>query len=172
MANEASKDIYLAYLSAKTFEGLGVCGGLLLVSHSGRPVEFHCTSPVTTSRTQEILFGHSLQKYLYCEQIARALADELKQKPTLFLTNVPELIDLGTQTETPAVYVRSSSTGAWDSDRPPLFELDGRAVYWLRGAETVEGIETTLRAFHRVVPIDEPFERIAQALEEAHAVAR
>ncbi|MEQ1904249.1 MAG: hypothetical protein ABL888_08705 [Pirellulaceae bacterium] len=172
MAIEAFHDIYLAYISAKTFEGLGACGGLLLVNHTGRPVEFHCTSPVTTSRTQEILFGQSLPKFLFCEQIARALADELKQKPTLFLTNVPELIELGTMTETPVVYVRSPASGDWESDRRPLFELDGRAVYLLHGDESVDGIETKLRAFHRAIPIDEPFERIAQALEEAHAVVR
>jgi hypothetical protein len=170
MAIEASKDIYLAYISAKTF--LGACGGLLLVNHTGRPVEFHCTSPVTTSRTQEILFGQSLPKYLFCEQIARALADELKQKPTLFLTNVPESIEFGSQIETPVVYVRKTADSDLESDHRPLFELDGRAVYLMHGAKSVDGIETKLRAFHRAVPIDEPFERIAQALEEAHAVTR
>ena len=172
MAIEASKDIYLAYLSARTIEGLGAVGGLLLVNQTGRPVEFHCTSPVTTTRTQEILFGQTLDRYLFCEQIARALADELKQKPTFFLTNVSELIEFRSQIETPVVYVRKIENGGQEPAHPPQFEIDGRAVYLMHGAQSVDGLETSLRAFHRTVPIDEPFERIAQALEEAHAVAR
>jgi hypothetical protein len=48
------------------------------------------------------------------------------------------------------------------------WELDGRELQaWQLNNPSTEELESTLRTFHGRVPIDEPFERIAQALDEA-----
>ena len=41
----------------------------MLLNLAGRPLEFHCTAPVKPNRVQQILYGPSLQPYLYGEQI-------------------------------------------------------------------------------------------------------
>ena len=43
----------------------GVFGGYLLVDVLGRPVEFHCTTPVKVTRAQQILYGATLHGHLH-----------------------------------------------------------------------------------------------------------
>ena len=75
-------------------EGLGHCGGLLIVSHLGRPIEFHCSAPVVTNRAQKILYGKTYDHYLYCEQIGLSLIDKSKTKPPLIFADSIQLLGL------------------------------------------------------------------------------
>ena len=61
------------YLSAIESADHGYFGGLLIISPLGRPVEFHCTAPIRPSRAQEILYGPTLEAFLYGELIGQAL---------------------------------------------------------------------------------------------------
>ena len=62
------------------------------MSPLGRPLEFHCTSPVRPSRAQEILYGPTLQPYLLGEQISGALLEAAKLTPWLILTDAAAML--------------------------------------------------------------------------------
>ena len=53
--------------------GQGLVGGYLLLNAHARPLEFHCTVPLRANRAQEVLYGPTLQPYLYGEQIGSTL---------------------------------------------------------------------------------------------------
>ena len=61
----------LGFLTILEHEEHGLVGGYLLFTTAGRPLEFHCTAPVKPNRAQQILFGPTLESYLYGEQMAR-----------------------------------------------------------------------------------------------------
>lgn len=73
---------------------LGYVGGLLVANHLGRPVEFQCTTPVRPNKTQEILYGPTLQPFLYAELIGKTLFERLNAKPDLVLVQQESLLDL------------------------------------------------------------------------------
>jgi hypothetical protein len=88
MGNEnPSRETTFGFLSTLETPGHGYFGGYLIVSYLGRPLEFHCTSPVRPSRAQEILYGRSLQPYLLGEQISGTLMQAAKLTPLLILTD-------------------------------------------------------------------------------------
>jgi hypothetical protein len=62
-----SRETSFGFLSSVHTAEHGYFGGYLIVSELGRPLEFHCTSPVRPSRAQEILYGPTLQAYLLGE---------------------------------------------------------------------------------------------------------
>jgi hypothetical protein len=55
----------LGFLAVVEHELHGLFGGYLLLNATGRPLEFHCTAPVRPNRAQQILYGPTLEPYLY-----------------------------------------------------------------------------------------------------------
>ena len=66
---------------------LGLLGGYLLLNAAGRPLEFHCTTPVKANRTQEILYGQRCKPFLYGEQIGQTLLTKSKLTPLVVCTD-------------------------------------------------------------------------------------
>lgn len=83
------------YLLVLEDEHTGFTGGLLTVCDRGRPLEFHCTEPVTPSRAQEILFGPTLRNYVCGELIGGALLAKAKLPIGLLLTTDHETAEAG-----------------------------------------------------------------------------
>ncbi|MDR2170852.1 MAG: hypothetical protein LBP59_11980 [Planctomycetaceae bacterium] len=83
----------------------GLIGGYLVLNQAGRPLEFHCTNPVRPSKTQEILFGVSLEPYLYGEQIARALVSKSKLDVVVILTNIVSTLAVNGLINFPVAYI-------------------------------------------------------------------
>lgn len=190
-----------AFLSIAQFPDFGFCGGLLLLQDNGRPLEFHCTTPIRLSRTQEILFGNSLETTIFSERIGPALCGKLKQAPNAIFVNSPTGLAVRTCSESPVAYIRESAgtiqtvsiagnTESTPSDanqvvrpEPSLFsshvqspqasKLVGR--YEIRSHFEFENdIEKIEPIIHGLAWFDfcEPFERIREALEEAQRAAR
>jgi hypothetical protein len=90
----------------------GYFGGYLIVSQLGRPLEFHCTSPVRPSRAQEILYGPTLQPYLLGEQISSALLIAAKTIPRLIVTDTLAMLAARVQSKSPVVLLQGRSEGA------------------------------------------------------------
>jgi hypothetical protein len=65
----------------------GLFGGYLLLNLAGRPLEFHCTAPVKPNRAQQILYGPTLEAFLYGEQIGHTLLDHAKTEPLVVCTD-------------------------------------------------------------------------------------
>ncbi len=85
----------LGFLSVLEDEQHGLFGGYLLLSAAGRPLEFHCTAPIRPNRAQQILYGPTLEAFLYGEQIGKALLTKSKTRPAVVCTD-----------KTPALAVR------------------------------------------------------------------
>ena len=91
-ADEKNKTAHLGFLTALGDLRHGVIGGFLVLNMTGRPAEFHCTSPVRPNRAQEILYGETLKSFVYGEQIAPALVGRAKLELAAVLTNDPNML--------------------------------------------------------------------------------
>ena len=156
---------------------LGHCGGLLVVSSIGRPIEFHFTAPVSQNRAQEIMYGKTYPGFLYGDRIGAALVDKAKKMPTLFVTDCSEMLPISELIDPPLVIVpsnnRANKTEAFDGSGLKFFELNGERIYCLNTPpEMLEQVEHHITKFVKQLPFDEPFERIHQAIFEANQVLR
>ncbi|MFN6206230.1 MAG: hypothetical protein ACK49R_07310 [Planctomycetota bacterium] len=166
----------LAFLTVLEIPEVGSCGGMLILNQWGRPVEFHCTAPLTPTRTQEVLFGTTLKSFLFCEQIAAALLEQTKQPPQLILVDRPELLDFHAQTELPLLLISREPQPLPNRVWNGRVSVPRKIEDWEVVAVIPPGEELPVFAaaedFASQLPLDEPFERIRSAMEEAHAVAR
>ncbi len=167
------------FLTCTEFEGLGLCGGLLLVNQVARPLEFHCTLPVKVTRTQSILYGASLRPYVCGQVIGRALIDKAKTAPHLLVTDSLETAEVRQTTDLPVVLLMTSC----DSGPPQEVATDDWARLEVEGIEAYLGrssngdlrcseVQTWLLQYAQRNDLREPFERVRQAISEAHDAAR
>lgn len=177
-ANETGTLETVGYLSISKLEPVGYCGGFLLLNATGRPVEFHCTLPINPDRSQEILFGAALLPVLFVDCIGRPLTQKASRPPELILVDDDLLLGLQKGLECPVIHLNESLTvaagmgqatldgapsGVPDRDLSPLVGsplADSRLVQ----RPTPEIVS---RLAERV-ELAEPFERIREALQEAH----
>ncbi|MGD9634281.1 MAG: hypothetical protein AB7G28_10830 [Pirellulales bacterium] len=160
------------YLSAVESPELGFFGGYLLVSPLGRPLEFHCTAPIRPSRALEILYGPTLQPYLLGEQIAGTLLAKARTKPQIILTDQPNALCHRVKIDSPIVCWQSS-TGTDDAlpTQPRQLVVAGHAFELPSGFDSDRDIALALLtqlASH--VELLEPFDRIHEAIREAHRI--
>ena len=71
-AVDAKSQPALGFLTVLEHSQHGLMGGYLVLNISGRPLEFHCTAPIKPNRAQQILYGPTLEPYLFGEQIGQA----------------------------------------------------------------------------------------------------
>jgi hypothetical protein len=95
----------LGFLTVTDQPRLGLIGGYLILNQAGRPLEFHCTTPLKPNRTQEILYGSTLEPFLYGEQIAKTLLTRSKSPVSYILTNIAAVLAVQEHIETPVFYV-------------------------------------------------------------------
>ena len=100
-----SSETTFSYLSALHTPEHGYFGGYLILSALGRPLEFHCTSPVRPSRAQEILYGPTLHPFLIGDQIAGSLLVAAKMKPQVILTDQAAMLTCRLRASTPMALV-------------------------------------------------------------------
>ena len=153
---------------------LGHCGGLLVVSHIGRPIEFHCTTPVGPNRAQEIMYGKTYHGFLYSDQIGMALVDKTRNKPGVYVTDCGDLLPISELIDEPVILVENKDAAEpFDGRGLKSFDVQSQKIYCVNAREEqLDWISTCTEAFARTLPLDVPFERIRQAIEEAHSVVR
>jgi hypothetical protein len=172
----------------------GLFGGFLVLNLAGRPVEFHCTAPVKPNRAQQILYGPTLNAFLYGEQIGATLLGHAKSTPLAVCTDREPVLALSELTELPVALVlppdQPPPSGpatvppggqtvlrldAAHSRGPRLltFEL-GRNRLALAQSNTIGQKRLTERLADAADSLDlwEPFTRIREAIEEAQQAAR
>jgi hypothetical protein len=165
---------------------LGLFGGYLLLNLLGRPLEFHCTTPVKPNRAQEILYGPTLAPYLYGELIGRTLVAKASHKPLVVLTDLAAVLALQSQSDLPVALVERDgpSEPPAEPDRPLFRRLDaahplrrpalatfrfgahGLAVDPLYGGNQ-ELVLQRMREVGETFDLAEPFARIREAIEES-----
>ena len=100
---------HLGFLTVIEYQRLGLIGGYLILDRLGRPLEFHCTTPVKANRAQEILYGVTLDAFLYGEQIAQTLIRRAKVKPCTVLTDRPQVLAVQDFIEIPIAFIDTRS---------------------------------------------------------------
>jgi hypothetical protein len=175
----------LGFLTVVESDPHGLFGGFLVLDGGGRPLEFHCTAPVKTNRAQEILFGPTLEPYIYGEQIGQTLAAATKQKPTVICTDLPPVLALREHLEIPVVLIGRGDESE-EPGRPRYrvdaahakaqrinFELGSHQLAVAEGHEADRRlVSDRLAAFAERLDLLEPFSRIREAIAEAQRSGR
>jgi hypothetical protein len=184
----------LGFLTVQCSDEMGLVGGYLILNPVGRPLEFHCTAPVKANRAQQILFGSTLDAFLYGEQIGQTLLNKGSLEPLAVYTDVPHVLAVRDFVNVPVALVLSADAArsaaeqpadsaslpasTWRIDRAhgkaalAMFSL-GRNRLAVAEAHRRDQDEIQQRlAANADFDLAEPFERIREALEEAHKQSR
>ena len=180
----------LAFLTVWEGEDGNCFGGLLAVNPSGRPLEFHCTAPVRANRAQQILFGSTLPAFVYGEQISKALLSGLELVPAVVCTDRTPVLAVQPDVTEPVVLVERIDQGNEEGNeegtevtlaRDTAGEVTA-GLSWEMGSYrlTIDQrreqqraeIESLVELLDETVELDEPFERIREAIQEAQRSAR
>jgi len=177
MAQEAQIPA-LGFLTVVEDAEHGLFGGYLVLNLIGRPLEFHCTTPVKANRAQQILYGPTLAPYLYGEQIAQTLIRKGAVKPRAVFTDQAAVLAARQHVDVPLVLavddMASQSTG--DTTRridPPQTAL--KRFGWgrqplavdLTSAADEQLVLDRLSDVAEDFDLLEPFGRIREAIAEA-----
>lgn len=125
----------------------GIFGGYLLVDGLGRPLEFHCTTPIRVSRAQQILYGPTLEWHLHGRQIGGTLLAGASLEPGVVLVDQPPLLHVQPLTRLPVALVTPV-------ENDPIAR---------------EGLCLKYKDCLPPIDLEEPFERIRAAINEAQS---
>lgn len=178
-----SQETTFGYLSALETPEYGFFGGYLVISHLGRPLEFHCTAPVRPSRAQEILYGPTLQPYLLGEQIGGTLLKKAEVTPRIVLTDQAAVLSLRPLAKSPLVQltdwprdeaghsVQAEGAAASTGLSSTSFSLLGCEWNLPLGYEAEHSaVVELLNLLAKQVDVWEPFDRIHEAIREAQRI--
>jgi len=149
-------------MSSLEVDGRGHVGGLLVTSHTGRPLEFQCTTPVKPDRTQEILYGRALRPWLLGELIGSTLLDRVSIKPDLVVVRDEEMLELRNHTQTPVACLSEANSKSQTSP-----SVAGRQLHFHSGhAADSAFVESRAHLVPDQADLEEPLERVHEALTE------
>jgi hypothetical protein len=185
------------FLTVVEYPEHGLVGGYLVLNQSGRPLEFHCTAPIKPNRAQQILYGPTLESYLFGEQIGRALLSKSSVEPVVIWTDREQALAVREFVDVPVGLVMPANTGTGAGDDgvvageesrpvpassptapaighappvtvPAVFRLGrNRLAVSPLAAADRESIADRLGDLAETFDLAEPFERIREAIEEA-----
>jgi len=144
-----------------------------VLNPAGRPLEFHCTAPIKPNRAQQILYGPTLEPYLFGEQIGQTLVNKGRIEPQVVCTDREPALALREFVSMPVVLVLRSEDRSLE-DEPPHGTPGGLIGFRLgrnrlavpdSGEDAPPTITDRLSGFG--FDLAEPFERIREAIEEA-----
>ncbi|MEM7476638.1 MAG: hypothetical protein AAF483_16745 [Planctomycetota bacterium] len=176
-------DLKIGFLSVRQHCEHGFFGGYLLLNALARPLEFHCTLPVKPSRAQELLYGPTLNDFVCGEQIAKALVEKAKIKATIIITDVVPILALQSFTSQPVAFLKCEK-GARDSaasqlvkpksnlSTQPLSGLAHSLQVLASESNAEERTREVLSHLREDFDIEEPFQRVVEALLEAHPATK
>ena len=134
----------LGFLTVVEHPQYGLFGGYLILNTAGRPLEFHCTAPIKPNRAQEILYGPTLESFLYGEQIGQTLISQGSATPLLVCTDRPPALAVREHVSSPVVLVLPSEASNGDC---PNFRLSENGTVPLGTAPSEPLGESPQRVF-------------------------
>jgi hypothetical protein len=174
----------IGFLTVIDHAQLGLMGGYLVLNLLGRPLEFHCTTPLKPNRAQQILYGATLEPYLYGEQIGQTLVSKASIEPLAVCTDAPAALALREHVAMPVVLVCGQSAASTATVRlDPPHSGSGRALNRFRlgvnevavearRREDQSRVTAVLSSAIETFDLSEPFGRIRDAIEEAQRGGR
>ncbi len=180
---EANKKnaVSLAFLTVRKHAVHGYVGGLLVLNHLARPLEFHCTLPVQTTRAQQILYGPTLDEFVCGEQVALALVLKAKSKPKAIFTDTLAALPLRHVHSQPIFAIDRSWEGNNSTLIQPTLERDDLVSTRVEDLTllVLPDYEKDLAAVKGLFEDEEltldflePFGRIEEALRETHPATK
>ena len=195
-SGHAKSNLGLGFLTVVEDPRYGLFGGYLVLNAAGRPLEFHCTAPIKPNRAQQILYGPTLEPYLFGEQIGRTLLTKGQTEPGVVCTDrepalavrdfvdVPVLLVLSSDDTSPGAHGQpGSDPPSPDEPQEKTWRLDaahpgGRGLIAFRqgrnrvavpepGGDDLRLVTQRLGELSDSFDLAEPFQRIRQAIEEA-----
>lgn len=168
MTREVEGETALGFLTALAHRKHGTFGGLLVLNAQARPLEFHCTAPIKPNRAQEILYGPTLESYLYTELIAKTLHAQISCRLSAVCTDRPAMLELREAIDEPVLLLAKGEPGADDAERSPAEDNVIQAGnHWLQWHPQFPGDEAPVRDLVPTFDLSEPFNRIREAIKEA-----
>lgn len=166
MSASGSKSLpAIGFLTISNYSEAGFSGGYLVLNASGRPLEFHCTAPVKPNRAQEILYGPTLQPFLFGEQIGQTLVSRSKASPLLVVTDTEPALAVRPYCEVPVACVT-------DEKRDGAVKLGGQTLILDRAhLRDAEALRSLWAQHFEGFDLLEPFDRIREALDESRKAA-
>lgn len=173
--------VSLGFLSVRQHPEHGYFGGYLLTNPLARPLEFHCTMPVKPSRAQELLYGPTMDAFVCGEQIAKALVTKAKVKPALILVDSPAVLAVTAVSQVLAaqlhfepreVHPRFRLPAGSAGERLPIEHAQWQLSLLASQASQRPQLEQLLEQLGSSFDLTEPFQRVTEALLEAHPIAR
>lgn len=187
----------LGFLTVVEHPQYGLFGGYLVLNLAGRPLEFHCTAPIKPNRAQQILYGPTLESFLYGEQIGQTLVHQASIPPLLICTDRPPALTTREHVAMPVVLVLPPEAPAM-GQQPSTSEVAAEPVRMLRvDAAHHDGPQLAIFRLGRnrlALPpradddrrliaerlaevadsfdLAEPFQRIREAIDEAQQAVR
>ena len=172
----------IGFLSVKRNKDHGYLGGFLVLNLHARPLEFHCTMPVKPTRAQEMLYGPTIDDFICGEQIAKALITKAKLEPSLILTDSEAALAVCVVRPTNMLFLdcpRPSEPEACElvlpKSRSELCEVLVGEHRLLRLADSKIAEKDIIDLLGRLsssFDLSEPFQRITEALMEAHSITK
>lgn len=151
----------------------GYFGGYLVLSELGRPLEFHCSTPVMPNQAQRILYGKTLSTYVLGDLIGQTLLAKSQLPVTAVLTDQRDMLGLALLRDEPIICVESN-------DHTDKHSEDSSAPHFALGAYRLFGSATCIWQPSQLQPaienlaarveLNEPFDRIREAIREAQRV--
>jgi hypothetical protein len=162
--------VRIGFITLKDFER-GYRGALLVTDQSGAPLEFRCTSAVSPTRVQRILYGKVLVPHIAVQLVGRPLFESMVEKPTILVAQDDNFLGLRDVLDQPVVCVRTqigASTHSPDESNspapsqdsggdPPRYAFEAHRRYH-------EDLDAARSMLSQCEDLLEPFERIEQAL--------
>ena len=160
----------LGFLTMVEHESLGLIGGLLVLNANARPLEFHCTAPLKANRAQQILYGATLEPYLYGEQIGQTLVGKVAAPLSALFCDKRASLATRDFCNAPTAWVVPASEkprlqASSEFHLLPIAE-DLLALAHERSSDA-DAIQGILADLPRKLDLREPFGRIQCALDEA-----
>jgi hypothetical protein len=158
MADRAAADkLHLGFLRVVALEA-GFVGGLLITNRIGRPLEFQCTTPVRPNRTQELLYGPTLEQFVFCEVIGKTLVERAAVKPDVLLVDQPALLSIREQLSMSVIQLPAEARAGHSA-------LESASVHPDHAGDQ-DWIDRLAKAIPASADLHEPLDRVREALNE------
>ncbi len=166
----------------------GFFGGYLILDLMGRPLEFHCTTPIKPNRAQEILYGPTLEAFIYGEQIGKTLLGQSSRELMMVCTDCEPALAVHQYVPWPVVLVLPPEQSLTVEGEQKIFRFDqahgggpnlltfqlgrNRLALPVRAEAQRQAIQEQHGELLQAFDLAEPFTRIREAIEEAQQAVR
>lgn len=154
-------------------EPSGYLGGYLVTNTWGRPLEFRLSTAVQPNKVQQILYGDTLQPYIFADLIGKTLVEKTTSPIQLILTDREPVLELRQRLEVPVVWLAppadtaATTLATNGAEVRPAAAGQGPILCNPRFLNDVEGTRVLLEKLDGSIDLVEPFARIREAIAEA-----